>query len=592
MTDDVIDQVHWDLDPLLEDRTIEDWLAEADTIADEIETFRGKIAEADAATLLKLLDASERLADAMGRAGYFAMLHFSTDTANPENGARLAMVEERSAAIGSRLVFVELEWAEADDAHAEAVLADPSLHQYDHYLRSIRRTRPHLLSEPEERLLTEFSPTGRSAWVRLFDELTSAITLTLPEGVSGAGTTAGLEQGLTLLHHPDRGVREGAANAVTAALAPGLSTRAFVYNTVLADKSTEDRFRRFSTWISSRNLDNEASDESVQALIEAVVSRYDIPQRWYTLKAGLLGIDQLTDYDRYAPIATEEQPVTWTEAKELVLAAYDSFSPEMAGIANEFFDGRWIDAPVTPGKRPGAFCAYTVASHHPYVLLNWTGTMRDVATLAHELGHGIHAYLSRQQGNLSQSTPLTLAETASVFGEQVTQQLVMSQLTDPTARLSMLAAGLEDSIATVFRQVAMNRFEDRVHQHRRNEGELSTDMFAEAWIDTQRDMLGDSVQLTDGYKDWWSYVPHFIGTPGYVYAYAYGQLLALSVYAKFVDEGPSFVPSYVKMLSAGGSMSPEALCALVDCDITDPAFWANGLTLVDAQLAEAAAASK
>ena len=346
-----------------------------------------------------------------------------------------------------------------------------------------------------------------------------------------------LEQGLTRLQSPDRDVRRGAASAVTAALEPGLRTRAFVFNTLLADKAADDRLRHYDGWLASRNLDNEASDASVQALVEAVVGRYDIPQRWYRLKARLLGIDRLADYDRMASVAEAESEFGWSEARALVLDAYASFSPDLADVARRFFEQSWIDAPVRPGKRPGAFCAYTVPSHHPYLLLNWTARRRDVLTLAHELGHGLHAYLARAQGVFHQTTPLTLAETASVFGETVTFGRLLGETTDPDARLALLAESLEGQIATVFRQIAMNRFEDAVHTERRERGELSTDRFGELWAATQTDMLGDTVEITEGYRTWWSYIPHFIGTPGYVYAYAYGQLLALSVYRQYEERG-------------------------------------------------------
>ena len=274
-----------------------------------------------------------------------------------------------------------------------------------------------------------------------------------------------------------------------------------------------------------------------------------------------------------------------------MLDAYSSFSPELADVAHNFFEQQWIDAPVRPGKRPGAFCAYTVPSHHPYLLLNWTARRRDVLTLAHELGHGLHAYLARGQGIFHQTTPLTLAETASVFGETVTFGRLLDSTADPTARFALLAESLEGQIATVFRQVAMNRFEDAVHNERRDGGELSVDQFGELWAGTQADMLGDAVEITDGYRTWWSYIPHFIGTPGYVYAYAYGQLLALSVYRQYEQRGADFVPSYLEMLSRGGSDTPEALGRIVGVDLADPAFWDGGLAIVEEQLVAAESAA-
>ncbi|MDH4077770.1 MAG: M3 family oligoendopeptidase, partial [Acidimicrobiia bacterium] len=527
----------------------------------------------------------------MGRAGHYGMLRFSENTLDPERGALMQQVQEQATEVGTLLVFVELEFAAADDEHAARVLADPVLHFCRHHLELTRLNRPHLLSEPEEKVLIETSVVGASAWVRLFSELTSAIEVTLDDSQGGT-RTAPLEQGLSLLQHPDRSVRQGAAAAVTAGLAPGLRTRGYIYNTLLLDRSVEDRLRSFDTWISSRNLSNEASDASVDALVEAVVKRYDIPQRWYGIKAKVLGLDRLADYDRMAAVAQGQQAIGWAEATSVVRDAYQSFSPELAEIVGRFIDEGWIDAPVRPGKRPGAFCAYTVPSHHPYVLLNWTSRPRDVSTLAHELGHGVHAYLARPQGVFHQTTPLTLAETASVFGEAVTNKRLLSLIDDPGERFALLASIIDDSVATVFRQVAMNRFEHACHTTRRRDGELSVERFGELWAETQTDMLGDAVEVTEGYRTWWSYIPHFIGSPGYVYAYAYGQLLALSVYARYEQEGSGFVPAYLELLSAGGSMAPEELGRIVGVDLADPAFWDGGLAIVESQLEAAEGAAR
>ncbi len=579
--------VAWDLETLLPDgQSAEDLLAQASDKAAEVSEYRGRVASLDATGLAELMTDLGVIGELVSRAGHYAMLRFSEDTTDPERGAAMMGMEEASTAISTKLLFVDLEWAAAEDEHVASIIDDPGLDMYRHHLENMRRNRPHLLTESEETILTEKSVTGSSAWVRLFDELTSVIEIEID------GETQPLEAGLSQLQHPDREVRKIAADAVTAGLAPGIRTRAFVFNTLLLDKSVDDRLRKFDTWVSSRNLSNEASDESVEALVNAVVARYDIPQRWYKLKAQVLGLDKLADHDRNASVADSEKRVGWNEATGIVRDAYESFSPELAGVVGRFMDEGWIDAPIRDGKRPGAFCAYTVPSHHPYVLLNWTGRTRDVATLAHELGHGVHAYLAREQGLFHQSTPLTLAETASVFGETVTNNRLLSMLDDPGERFSLLASILEDSIATVFRQVAMNRFEDACHTSRREEGELSVERFGELWATSQHDMMGDTVEISEGYKSWWSYVPHFMGTPGYVYAYAYGQLLALSVYARYVEQGESFVPAYLDLLRAGGSRSPEELGKMVNCDLSDPGFWDAGLAIVDEQLTAAEEAAK
>jgi oligoendopeptidase F len=580
--------VAWDLEPLVEGRGpagVDELLDEAAGLADELTRHRGHVAELDAAGLAGVMRALAEVTERIERAGSYASLRFSVDTADPERGALMQHVEERATAIGTELLFFELEWAALPDDAAEALLSDDGLEFCAHYLRSARRYRAHLLSEPEERIMAEKAVTGRGAWSRLFSELTSAITVDLD------GETLSLEQGLSQLQSPDRQQRLRAAKAVSAGLQPGLRTRAYVFNTLLADKSTDDRLRHYSSWLTSMNLANEASDESVEALVAAVRRRYDIPQRWYSLKARLLGVDRLADYDRMASVADSDQEFGWSEAKELVLDAYASFSPELAGIANRFFDESWIDAPIRPGKRPGAFCAYTVPSLHPYLLLNWTARRRDVLTLAHEMGHGLHAYLARGQGVFHQGTPLTLAETASVFGETVTFGRLLSATDDPNARLALLAESLEGQIATVFRQTAMNQFEAGVHTDRRERGELSVEQFNERWAETQAEMLGDSVEITEGYRTWWSYVPHFIGTPGYVYAYAYGQLLALSVYRAYEEQGSEFVPRYLDLLASGGSRSPEELGHIVGVDLADPGFWDGGLQIVESQLEAAEAAA-
>jgi len=582
------EDVSWDLSPLVygeEDAGADRLLDEAATRAQAFaEAHAGRVAALDppafAAAVLELQELSELTA----RAGNYAMLRFSIDTADPALGALLQRVQEKSTAIETQLLFFELEWAALDDDRADELMDADGLETARHFLRSSRRYRPHLLTEPEEKILAEKSVSGASAWGRLFSEQVSALTVSLP----GEDEPVTLDSALARLMSADREVRRVAAESVTAALKPGLRTRAYIFNTLLHDKAVDDRLRHFPNWLAARNLSNEASDESVQALLSAVRNRYELPRRWYRLKAQLLGLERLADYDRMAAVTQEEdEPVAWEDAKALVLDAYAAFTPELGDPARAFFDEHRIDAPPRPAKRGGAFAAYTVPSEHPYLMLNYTAKRRDVLVLAHEMGHGLHAELARPRGILEQHTPLTLAETASVFGETLVFRRLLDQAATPQSRLSLLAESIEGSIATVFRQTAMNGFEELVHTTRRDEGELAVDRFNELWAQSQEQMLGDSVQLTDGYRMWWSYVPHFISTPGYVYAYAYGQLLALSIYKRYADEGESFVPSYLELLRAGGSRSPEELGAMVDIDLADPGFWDSGLDLVEAQLEEA-----
>jgi oligoendopeptidase F len=597
----------WDLEPLVEgegqegvERRLSDALGRASSFA---ERHAGKLGELSATQLRDAMGELASIYELVARAGYYAALRFSTDTADPANGALLQSVQEQETQIETRLLFFELEWAALPDERAEELLAGAGMEFCAHHLRNVRRYREHLLSEPEEKILTEKSLTGAGAWTRLFEELTSAIEVTLPAtGASPAAASAqdadatdekvALDVALSRLSLADPEVRRTTADAVTAALAPGLRTRAFLFNTLLADKATDDRLRSYPHWLAARNLANEASDESVQALIEAVRGRYEIPRRWYRLKAKLLGVERLADYDRMASVTEDEVSFPFAQAREIVEDCYSSFSPELGALVRRFFDERRIDAPVRAGKRGGAFCAAAVPSVFPYVLLNYTARRRDVLTLAHELGHGVHFALAARQGVFHQSTPLTLAETASVFGETIVFGRLLEEDSTPASRLALLAENLEDTIATVFRQVAMNHFEALVHTNRRDQGELSVDRLGELWLDSQSEMLGDSVELTDGYRTWWSYIPHFIGSPGYVYAYAYGQLLALSVYERYEQAGPELVPRYLEMLAAGGSRSPQELGAIVGVDLADPGFWTAGLDLVERQLQEAEAAAE
>jgi oligoendopeptidase F len=585
--DDEVGGVAWDLDPLVDGRGedgVRALLAQAAERADAFAAAHaGRLAELDPAGLREAMRQLADLHELVGRAGSFASLRFAVDTADEQVGALLQHVQEQATAIQTRLLFFELEWAALDDERAEELLAGEGTESFAHYLRTERRYRPYLLSEPEERILAEKGVSGSGAWTRLFAELMSAVEVTLPQ----AEQPVSLEQALALLSGPDRDERRAAAEAVTTALEPGLRTRAFIFNTLLHDKAVDDRLRSYPDWLTARNLANEASDESVQALVTAVRNRYDVPQRWYRLKARLLGVEKLADYDRAATVSDVDERFTWREARELVLDAYGAFTPDLGNLARRFFDERWIDAPVRPGKRGGAFCSYTVPSAHPYVMLNYTARRRDVLTLAHELGHGVHAALAAPQGVFHQSTPLTLAETASVFGETLVFGRLLDAAATPASRLSLLSESIEGAIATVFRQTAMHAFEQEIHTARREQGELGVDRFGELWAKTQEELFGDAVEVTEGYRTWWSYIPHFVNTPGYVYAYAYGQLLALSVYRRYEQDGASFVPDYLRMLSAGGSMAPEALGELVGLDLTDPGFWDAGLALVEEQLVAA-----
>jgi oligoendopeptidase F len=578
------EEVEWDLSDLYDspdDPKLEEEVASAERRAAAFrESYYGKVADLDAAALAKAVAEREEIESEVDRALTFAHLRFAGNMADAPRGALLAKLQERAAAIETQLLFFALEWAAVDDERAEHVLADSGLDHWRHWLTSLRKYRPYLLTEPEEKVFTEKAVSGVAAWSRLHSELVSSLRITIE------GEEVTLESALSRLYHRDRERRRDAAAAVGDALRPGLRTRGSVYNAILLDKSIDDRLRGYPTWISLRNLGNETTDEAVQALIDAVVSRYDVPQRYYKLKARLLGVDRIAHYDRFAPIAEGSPRTSWSEARRIVVDAYSGFSPDVGEIVDGFFEQNWIDAPTRPDKATGAFCATTVPGVHPYVLVNYTGERRAVLTLAHELGHGLHGVLSQPLGLFNASTPLTTAETASVFGEALTLKSLVAAEDDPRRRLDLLAGRIEDAIATTFRQISMNRFEDAVHTERRTVGELSPDRFAELWLDAQTALFGDSVDI-DGYDVWWSYIPHFIASPGYVYAYAYGFLFSLAIFRRYELEGDAMVEPYLELLRLGGSRPPAELARLVGLDLDDPQIWASGIEALSEQLDEA-----
>ena len=569
-------------------------LARAETDAEAIASAsRGTVAGLDATGLADLYDRLGRVHDRAGRAATYAYLAWSTDTEDAARGALLQRVREATTRIGQHLVFAAVEWAGLDEATAHALTADPALAHHRHHLEVATKARLHVLSEPEEKILAEKDVTGASAWNRLFDETLGAARFTV------RGEALPLALASARLHEPDRALRREAAEAVTAGLADLERPLTFVFNTILADKASTDRLRGYETWDADRHDANETDAAQVDALVAAVTGRYGLAQRFYRLKARLLGLDgtgeeaglpaTMQDFDRYAPLGASGRHVPWSEAQATVTEAYRAFLPEFGSIVERFFAERWIDAPATPGKQGGAYSHGAVPSAHPYILLNYTGRLRDVQTLAHELGHGIHQFLAREQGVFHADTPLTTAETASVFGEMLTFQHVLATLSSPAERLALLVEKIDDSMATVFRQVTMNRFEARIHAHRRDVGELTADDFGRHWAETQAAMYGDSVTLTDGYRRWWSYIPHFVHTPGYVYAYAFGELLVLALYARYVQEGPAFARRYRDLLAAGGSDWPDALVARLGVDLRDAAFWDGGLDAIAALVDEAEA---
>lgn len=576
------EQIFWDLSAYYQDRNdpnIEKDLAQASTLADAfVEAYRGRLSSLSAAQIAQAHQNLEAIYDLMSKVISYASLNFTTATTDPAWGAFMQKAQEAYAALSQKLVFFALELNELDDEAAEKLMSDPALVDYQYQIRTARANKPFQLSEPEEKILIEKSTTGESAWTRLFDQIMAAMQLDFQ------GEKMPMPPVLSKLHDADRAVRLAAAEAITQGLRGKTMELTYIFNVLLADKASDDRLRAYPSWITSRNLANKAKDEVVEALIQTVTRRYDLVARHYRLKKKLLGLDELTDYDRYAPLvlAESEKFYTWEEARAIVLNAFHTFSPRMAMVATRFFEEKWIHAPAMAGKRGGAYASYGTKSSHPWVFVNFTGKASDVRTLAHELGHGVHMYLAAEAQTLfSMYTPLTTAEMASTFAEIVVFSDLMKKEPNKAAQLTMLMEKVDSNIATIFRQVSMNRFEDAMHTARRSEGELSTERFSELWMQTQRAMFGDSVTLRDEYDLWWSYVPHFLHTPGYVYAYAFGELLVMSLYHLYKEEGESFVPKYEQLLSDGDSDYPEALLAKVGVQLDNPDFWAEGLAVLE-----------
>ncbi len=571
----------WNLGDLYggpEDPRIEADLVASDQAAAALEAeYKGRLPELDGDGLAAMIARYETIEDGTGRLLSFAQLLFAANRDDAAVGQFYQKIQERITAIGTRLLFVTLELNKLEDAPLAALVeTSPRLRHYRSWLDSVRSYRPHQLSDEVERTLHEKYVTGRSAWVRLFDETMAALRFPL----DGKELTSA--EIFDQFSAKDRTQRERAATSISGVLDKNVRLFARIMNTLVKDKQIEDEWRRFERPISSRNLANQVEDEVVTALIDAVRQAYPrISHRYYALKARWLGLDKLEFWDRNAPLPEEiDTRRPWADAKIVVLDAYRSFSPTLAGILTRFFDGGWIDAQLRPGKDSGAFCHPTVPSAHPYVLMNYQGRNRDVMTLAHELGHGVHQVLAAQQGPLMAGTPLTLAETASVFGEQLTFQALLAQETDPVRRRILLAAKIEDKINTVVRQIAFCEFERRVHDARRK-AELTPDDLCRLWLDVQTESLGPAFRFRDDYRFYWTYIPHFIHVPFYVYAYAFGDCLVSSLYAVYEERPEGFEPRYLDLLRAGGTLRHKELLAPFGLDASDPGFWAKGLSLLE-----------
>lgn len=539
--------------------------------------YYGKVASLSAEELKTLVQRLEDLDCMLTKLATYSFLNFTTQMDNADAGRLDQNIRELASRCNKDTVFFELEWNHVEDNQVQKLFQKPSLAEYLHFLEATRRYRPHQLTEVEERLLLEKEAVGRSSWTTLFNKVLST------EKFGDKQRTE--EEVLNDLYHPDRQVRKTAADDLTAGLKKNNHILTHIFNTLAADKMITDRLRKHTSWVSSMNLHNELVDSTVDTLIEAVIDRYDLVQRYYGVKQQLLGLDKLVDYDRYAPLPSlPSQQISWSSCRRIVLDAFSAFSPQMADIAESFFSKKWIHAPLSSGKRGGAFAHPCVPQVHPYVLVNYTGSLRDVSTVAHELGHGIHQVLAASKGHFNSDTPLPLAETASVFAELIVFNSQLELLGSEEERRAFTCQKLESVFATVFRQTAMNRFEQKMHEGRRQHGELSSETLSSYWMTSQRAMFGDAVELREDYAVWWSYIPHFLSTPGYVYSYAFGELLVLALYGIYKQQGASFIESYLSLLSAGGSQSPYELLRPFGIDLNDPSFWQTGLGVIEEML--------
>ena len=580
-----------DLYPAPDSKKLSDDVASARSQAASFAAaWQGKLAALAAtpdggAKLGEAVVAYEALSDLVGRIGSYAVLYYVGDTADPARQKFYGDMQATLTEISTTLLFFELELNRIDDAAMDESLDDAALGHYRPWIADLRRERPHQLDDRLEQLFHEKSLTGASAWNRLFDETMTALRFEVD------GESLSLEPVLNLFTDRDEKKRRAAGQAVAKTLGENRRVFTLITNVLAKDRDISDRWHKFDDVAASRHLANRVEPQVVDALVTAVQEAYPrLSHRYYAMKARWLGKEKLAHWDRNAPLPEEDDRIVgWAEARATVLGAYNGFAPEMADIARRFFDDRWIDAPVRPGKAPGAFAHPTVPSAHPYVLLNYQGKTRDVMTLAHELGHGVHQVLAGAQGALMAPTPLTLAETASVFGEMLTFQAIVKATPDPRRRRALIASKVEDMLNTVVRQIAFYVFERRVHEERR-QGELTADHLGEIWLEVQGESLGPSIEMKEGYETYWSYIPHFIHAPFYVYAYAFGDCLVNSLYARYREAETGFAEKYFEMLKAGGSKHHSELLKPFGLDASDPGFWQKGLSVIEGLIDEIEAA--
>ena len=570
----------WDLGALflgVSDPAVEESLADVLADAQALEKdFQGRIARLEGREMLSLIKSYESLQDRLGRISSFSQLIYAADMRDEHNGQFYQNLQEKCTEISSKLLFVSLEINRLEDGKVKEFLAFPDLVLYGPWIKDCRAFAPYQLSDDAESVLLDKSITGRSSWVRLFDETIAGLSFV------HRGKLLNSSEAFDLLASPDQTVRKEIAQEISGVLSGQIRTLTLITNTLIKDKEIEDKRRGFVAPISSRNLENLVEDDIVDSLIQAVEQSYPkLSHRYYKLKAKWLGKEKLDYWDRNAPLPDDDDSLTsWEEARALVLSAYNDFSPTMARVGEQFFEKKWIDACIRPGKTPGAFSHPTVPSANPYILLNYQGKVRDVMTLAHELGHGVHQVLSANQGALMADTPLTLAETASVFGEQLVFRAMLEREREPVRRKLMLAGKIEDMLNTVVRQISFCQFEKKLHGLRQS-GELSSEVIGNVWMEIQAKSLGPGIQLHEDYKVYWSYIPHFVHTPFYVYAYAFGDCLVNSLYGIYQAEPDGFEDKYLDMLRAGGSKRHFELLRPFGLNAADPDFWHEGLRVIE-----------